>query len=46
MKRLTIRKAKTGRLTIRKHEPEDIKLKNDEDEGSETSFATAGEERA
>ena len=40
-----IRKAKTGRLTIRKHEPEDIKLKNDEDEGSETSFATAREER-
>ena len=42
---LTIRKAKTGKLTIRKHEPEDIKLKNDEVEGSETSFATAREER-
>ena len=27
-------KAKMERLTIRKHEPEDIKLKNDEDEGS------------
>ena len=31
---LTIRKAKMERLTIRKHEPEDIKLKNDEDEGN------------